>query len=124
MAKAYMMEFVDRTTQKKFYKFDMTKHSDAMRRFDYPEYSDFDIKCVASIAGSEESVIFLESALLEFFPKNIWLEEFLGDERTWDNFSGITEIVSLDEQQYKQAVRIFYNVKYRVNKWKTKVSSS
>lgn len=124
MSKAYMMEFTDRKTGKQFYKFGVTRHHDALKRFARPEYNDFDIKCVASIVGNDEAVIFLESALLAFFPKNIWLEEYLGDERQWDNFSGITEIVSLTEDQYKLAVRIFYNVKTRVNKWRTKVASS
>lgn len=123
MAKTYMMEFADRKTGKRFYKFGYTQHTDALKRFDRPEYKDFDIKCIASIYGSAEAAVFLESALLEFFPKNIWLEDYLGDSRQWDNFSGITEIVSLSEEQYKQAVRIFYNVKKRVEKWKQKVSS-
>jgi hypothetical protein len=127
MAKCYMMEFTDKVTQKRFYKFGVTKHMDAMKRFTDPVhgkvYEDFDIKCVASIIGSDESVIFLESALLEMFPKNIWLEEYLGDQRTWDGFSGITEIVALNEEQYKKAVRVFYNVKERVKKWKARASS-
>lgn len=124
MAKCYMMQFTDKVTEKVFYKFGVTSKADAMERFAYPEYDDFEIKCVASMWGSAEAVVFLEAALLEFFPKNIWLEEYLGDNRKWDNFSGITEIVQLNEEQYKKAVRIFYNVKSRVNKWKTKVSSS
>ena len=45
------------------------------------------------------------------YPKNIWLEEYLGDERTWDDFSGITEIVELNDLEVKRVTKAFYAVK-------------
>ena len=114
-----MMEFTDKVTSKKFYKFGWTSHSDALQRFKDPVYDSFDKKCVASLSHqSLEVVKALELAFLCMFPKNIWLEEFLGDDRKWDNFSGITEIVHLDDQEYHRAVRVFYNVKKRLDNGK------
>lgn len=115
MAKVYFMKFVDKTTKKSFYKFGHTSYNDALKRFDYPEYSDFDISCVASIYGSLEQVQLMEKFFLAAYPKNIWLEEYLGDEREWNNFSGITEIVSLSEDQYNHALRTFYRLKEQLH---------
>lgn len=115
MAKFYMMEFTDKKTGKKFHKFGWTNHSDALNRFARPEYADFDIKCLASLKHESEAVVkAYEAAFLCLFPKNIILEEYLGDERTWNNFSGITEIVVLDENKYKQAINGFYKLKRKL----------
>lgn len=116
MPKLYMMEFTDTVTNKTFYKFGWTNHHDALSRFSDPVYDAFKKKCVASLTHPDVAVVkALELAFLCMFPKNIWLEEFLGDERTWDNFSGITEIVHLTDEEYQRAVRVFYNVKKRLS---------
>jgi hypothetical protein len=119
MAKAYFVQFTDKITKKVFYKFGHTSYNDALRRFQYPEYDSFDIKCIASLYGQLETVQLIELFFLAAYPKNIWLEEYLGDERTWDNFSGITEIVTLDETKYKEALKTFYRLKEMVKKWET-----
>lgn len=116
MPKLYMMEFADRKTSKKFHKFGWTGHRDAVERFKDPSYNDFDIKCVASLFHPSKDVILaLESAFLSMFPKNIWLEEYLGDDRRWGGFSGITEIVHLTDDEYRRAKSAFYDVKERLN---------
>jgi hypothetical protein len=91
-----------------------TKYSDVLKRFDTQfdeRYGHFDIKCVASIAGDLHWCIEIEELLKALFPKNIWLEEFFNDKRTWDDFSGITEIVELDDTQYTRICKAFYRLK-------------
>lgn len=120
MAKVYMMEFTDKVTRKVFYKFGWTNKSDAEQRFADPSYDDFEKRAVASIwLPTEHEAKIVEAAFLSLFPKNIWLEQYLGDERTWDGFSGITEIVSLTEDQYKQAKDGFYKLKAKLNALRT-----
>lgn len=114
MAKVYFCKFTDKKTQKVFYKFGHTKYKDALMRFDTkyePRYGDFDIKCVASIVGELHWCIEIEEMLKVLFPKNLWLEEYLGDGRQWDDFSGITEIVNLSELEYQRICKAFYKVK-------------
>lgn len=126
MAKVYMCKFVDKRTGKVFYKFGHTTKADALERFDskYDQrYSEFDITCVASAYGTLEWCQGVEHAFKAMFPKNIWLEEFFGDDRKWDNFSGITEVVFLTEERYNQAREMFYRMKQQVAKeleWKQK----
>lgn len=110
-----MVEFTDKVTSKKFYKFGWTNHSDVLKRFQDPQYDPFEIRAIASVAGTPEEVQAMESVLLSFFPKNIWLENYLGDERTWNGLSGITEIVNLTEQQYQHACKSMHRLKDRVN---------
>jgi hypothetical protein len=106
-----MVQFTDKTTQKVFYKFGWTGKGDVSERF-AEGYDDFEIKVLASLVHNDLRVIkALEFMFLRLFPKNIMLEEYLGGERTWDNFSGITEIVQLDEDRYKLALKYFYTVK-------------
>ena len=110
-----MMEFTDEKTGKQFHKFGWTQHADALKRFDDPSYGDFKIRCVASINGDLDQVQLMEKFFLAAYPKNIWLEEYLGDERKWNGFSGITEIVNLSEEQKMHATRTFYNLKAKLN---------
>jgi hypothetical protein len=114
MAKVYFCRFTDKTTKKVFYKFGHTKYADVLKRFDTQfdeRYGHFDIKCVASIAGDLHWCIEIEELFKTLFPKNIWLEEFFNDERTWDEFSGITEIVELNENEYARICKAFYKLK-------------
>jgi len=120
MAKVYFCKFVHKSTGKVFFKFGHTSKSDALERFNvkYDErYGDFNISCVASIWGELEWVKGVEHAFKAIYPKNIWLEDYLG-EGNWNRLSGITEIVELNEQQYQQAVKAFYNIKDQLNKEK------
>lgn len=114
MAKVYFCKFTDKQTKKVFYKFGHTKYSDVLKRFDKQfdeRYEQFNIKCVASINGDIEWCRQIEEMLKALFPKNIWLEQYFGDERTWDNFSGITEIVELNDNEYTRICKAFYRLK-------------
>lgn len=113
MAKFYMAEFIDKVTSKKFYKFGWTNHNDALKRFEDSSYSDFDIKILASVYGTQDEVKLIECVFLSLYPKNLWLETYLGDDRKWDGFSGITEIVNLSDDQYSQALGAIYRIKQR-----------
>lgn len=116
MYKLYMMRFTDVKTCKQFYKFGWTSHRDALERFKDDVYKDFEIECIASLTRQSLGEIkVLEAALLTMFPKNIWLETYLGDDREWTGFSGITEIVAFkDEQEYHKAREFFYNLKNKL----------
>lgn len=48
------------------------------------------------------------------FPKNIWLEEYLGTPEKNYKFSGVTEIVNLDSSRVKTARDYVYNLR---KKW-------
>ena len=118
MTKLYMCKFVHKNTQKIFYKFGFSNKWDVLERFDTKydsRYGDFDINCVASIVGTMEWCQTAEEIFKSMFPKNIWLEEYLG-EGNWDNFSGITEIVDLTPEQYENARIAFYNLKKKSKK--------
>jgi hypothetical protein len=122
MAKVYFCKFVHKNTGKVFYKFGHTSKWDVLERFDTKfdtRYGDFNITCVASIVGSLEWCQSVEEIFKSIFPKNIWLEKYLG-EGNWDNFSGITEIVDLTPEQYDNARQAFYNLKKKVTDVKSK----
>jgi hypothetical protein len=114
MAKVYFCKFVDKKTHKVFYKFGHTTKNDVLDRFDpnYDQrYTEFDITCVASIRGELSWCIQIEEMFKAMYPKNLWLEEFLGDQRTWDQLSGITEIVDLAPWDYERVRNGFYKLK-------------
>ena len=114
MAKVYLCQFTDKQTGKFFFKFGHTSKDDVLDRFDVkydPRYGEFDIKVICSIRGDILWCQQIEEIFKALYPKNIWLEEYLGDERTWDAFSGITEIVQLTEEQYNKVRIAFYKVK-------------
>ena len=114
MAKVYFCQFVDKQTGKFFYKFGHTSKNDVLERFSQtydPRYGEFDIKAICSIRGELKWCKQIEEIFKALYPKNIWLEEFLGDQREWNNFSGITEIVHLTEQEYNRVRIAFYKVK-------------
>ena len=113
MAKVYFCKFVHKRTGKTFFKFGHTSKWDALERFNTKydtRYGDFDITCIASIMGTLEWCQAVEETFKAIFPKNIWLERYLG-EGNWDNFSGITEIVDLSNDQYENARNAFYKLK-------------
>lgn len=119
MAKVYLVKFTDKKTGNFFFKFGHTSKYDVLERFDtkYDQrYGEFEIKAICSIKGDLDWCQQVEEDYKAMYPKNIWLENFLGDERKWDNFSGITEIVSLNEIDYKQAVRSMYSLKEQQDK--------
>lgn len=119
--KIYLVEFTHKQTQKKFYKFGMTKYGDVMKRFsreesirfdnDPNQYEDFNIRVLASAWNSYEEVFQQEKILLNMFPKNIWLEEYLGTPDKNYKFSGVTEIVRMDNATVKRARDYIYNLR-------------
>ena len=122
--KIYFVEFTHKQTQKKFYKFGTTRYGDVMKRFskeesirfdnDPNQYEDFNIRVLASAWNTFEEVSAQEKILLEMFPKNIWLEEYLGTPEKNYKFSGVTEIVNLDSSRVKTARDYVYNLR---KKW-------
>jgi hypothetical protein len=119
MAKVYFCKFVDKKTQKIFYKFGHTTKNDVLDRFDVSydqRYGEFDITCVASIRGELNWCIQIEEMFKAMYPKNLWLEEFLGDQRIWDQLSGITEIVVLTPTDYERVRKGFYKLKDTLSK--------
>lgn len=133
--KIYFVRFTCKRTKISFYKFGVTTHQNVVNRFD-PEFEgnsgwkDFDIKPIGSFkvpgkytqAEVEEKY---EKIFQARFPKNIWLEKYLGF-GNYDGLSGITEIVALYEgnregdisprkevtlYSYREARNFFYNIK-------------
>jgi len=114
MAKVYFCKFIDKQTNKIFYKFGHTQRMDVLERFDPKydiRYEQFNIKAICSIRGDLKWCIQIEEIFKKLFPKNIWLEEYLGNNRQWDNFSGITEIVQLSSDEYRRILDAFYKLK-------------
>ena len=119
--KIYLVEFTHKETKKKFYKFGMTRHGDVMKRFSKEEsrkfkrgenqYEDFTIRVIASAWNSFDKVAEQEKILLQKFPKNIWVEEYLGTPGKEYKFSGVTECVSLTDDQLKEARGYMYNLR-------------
>lgn len=120
MSKVYFCKFTHKNTGKVFYKFGHTNNYDVLQRFDTKfdnRYGLFEITCVASIVGELDWVKGVEHAFKAIYPKNIWLEDYL-NEGNWDELSGITEIVNLNDEQYQQARKAFYNIKEQLKKEK------
>ena len=119
--KIYLVEFTHKQTQKKFYKFGITKYGDVMKRFSIEEsvrfnnhpnqYEDFNIRVLASAWNDYDEVYEQEKILLNMFPKNIWLEEYLGTPEKNYKFSGVTEIVRMDSATVKRARDYIYNLR-------------
>jgi hypothetical protein len=119
--KIYLVEFTHKQTQKKFYKFGITRYGDVMKRFSKDEsirfdnnpnqYEDFNIRVLASAWNDYEEVYEQEKILLNMFPKNIWLEEYLGTPDKNYKFSGVTEIVRMDSATVKRARDYIYNLR-------------
>lgn len=118
MAKVYFCKFTDKQTNKIFYKFGHTSKNDVLERFhiSYDErYGEFDIKVICSIYGELAWCKQIEEIFKALYPKNIWLEDYLGDVRQWNNLSGITEIVYLASDEYNKIRTAFYKVKAMEN---------
>ena len=119
--KIYLVEFTNKQTQKKFYKFGITKYGDVMKRFSIEEsvrfnndpnqYEDFNIRVLASAWNDYDEVYEQEKILLNMFPKNIWLEEYLGTPEKNYKFSGVTEIVRMDSATVQRARDYIYNLR-------------
>jgi hypothetical protein len=119
--KVYFVEFTHKQTKKKFYKFGITKYGDVMKRFsreesikfnnDPDQYVDFNIRVIASAWSDYDKVAEQEKILLSKFPKNIWVEEYLGVTDKTYKFSGVTECVSLTYDQIVSARSYVYNLR-------------
>lgn len=119
--KVYFVEFTHKETGKKFYKFGITKYGDVMKRFSVEEsikfgndpgqYDDFDIRVIASAWNDYAHVVEQEKILLKRYPKNIWVEEYVGVTDKTYKFSGVTECVSLTSEQVTEARKYMYNLR-------------
>lgn len=119
--KIYFVEFTHKDTQKKFYKFGYTKYGDVMKRFSQEEsikfnndpnqYADFDIRVIASAWNDFDKVAEQEKILLGRYPKNIWVEDYIGVKDKTYKFSGVTECVSLTREQVVEARKYMYNLR-------------
>ena len=74
-------------------------------------YEDFIIRVLASAWNDYDEVYEQEKILLNMFPKNIWLEEYLGTPEKNYKFSGVTEIVRMDNATVKRARDYVYNLR-------------
>ena len=118
--KFYFCRFEHKKTQKAFYKFGITSKTDVLERFNckYDQrYSEFNIKVMYSAYGSREEVEKAESTFLAAFPKNFYLETYLGESRGYYNgLSGITETCVLTSEDVKRILEILHNIKTTDNK--------
>jgi len=119
--KIYFVEFTHKQSRKKFYKFGITKYGDVMKRFskeesikfgnDPTQYNDFNIRVIASAWNDYDPVSEQEKILLKRYPKNIWVEEYVGTTDKTYKFSGVTECVSLTYNQVVEARKYVYNLR-------------
>ena len=124
MAKAYMMKFVHKESQKVLYKFGWTIRYDVMERFS-PEasigygrkadqYKDWDMSVIWSIYCKEaEEAKLIERFFQLMFPKGTFMvENYLGVERhKYSDMSGVTELRYLAPDDYNLAVKAGYDIR-------------
>ena len=119
--KVYFVEFTHKESRKKFYKFGITKYGDVLKRFskeesikfgnDPDQYEDFSIRVIASAWNDFDQVAEQEKILLQRYPKNIWVEEYVGAIDKNYKFSGVTECVSLTNDQMIEARKYMYGLR-------------
>jgi hypothetical protein len=78
---------------------------------DPAQYDDFNIKVIASAWNDYDPVSEQEKILLKRYPKNIWVEEYVGVTDKTYKFSGVTECVSLTNNQVVEARKYMYNLR-------------
>lgn len=105
--KVYFVRFIHINTDRIFYKFGITQKENILDRFN--DRNDIRWKAFNKslidwfpVKGLERAEAF-EKYLHSLFPKNIWLEKYLG-EGIWDNFGGITELVALHHQKHENDI--------------------
>ena len=106
----YFAKFEHKKTGKVFYKFGVTGNAfetrmDPNRHFpDRKGYNDFNITLVNSIVASKENTTKIEKYFLKKYPKNLFLERYLELPFGHYNgiFTGITEIVKLDDNEVQR----------------------
>lgn len=132
--KLYFIKATDKKTKIYTYKHGITSCRDALQRFDpsFPEnkkWADFNLQCIGSfkIPGllTQQEAEKIEAIFHAKFPKNIWMEKYLGH-GDFNGLSGITEMVALCDgnvegdqsprkdvslYSYKEAVKFFYTIK-------------
>ena len=113
--KFYFAQFKHKRTNKSLYKFGITKHMDALKRFSVSEskrygnspkqYADFNIKILATIpfkSGQEAHA--LEKKFLEHFKDKPNLEYYFKESKgKYAKMSGVTELRKLTYQQLQTA---------------------
>lgn len=96
--KVYFVQFECRQTGRIFYKFGITQRRDAVERFNQNNdlrWGMFRIACKGSFwCPNKDAALSFEKVLHSEYPKNIWLEKYLGH-GNWNDLHGITELVAL-----------------------------
>lgn len=129
--KIYFAKLTCRKTKLEFYKFGITHFKDAARRFQGNMWEEhFNVQIINSFwaFGLRSDVEKIEHLFHSRFPKNIWIEKYLGW-GNWKELTGITEIVALYHGKgegnrsckkgvylysYREAFSYFEDVKQRV----------
>ncbi len=113
--KFYFVQFTHNSSGKIFYKFGITSKNDVLERFNKtlePRYSDFNIRAMFSAYGTQDQVEEMEQYMLSRFPKNMYLEHYLGVSKgTYNGLSGITEIVALDKITVNKILKELYDLR-------------
>lgn len=120
--KFYFIEFAHKESGKVIYKFGYTKEIDVLKRFHQDTFDsnrlwiEFNKRVLFSAYGTFEQVSTLETKLLELYPKNYILENYLSKPFGYFNgLSGITETFITDEQTKNKICTFLYNIKNEKN---------
>lgn len=114
----YFVKFIHKLTEKEFYKFGMTSKDIENRfhpKYDY-RYDDFRIQVINLLKSDKSNIEKIEKEFLENYPKNFYVENYLGIKPGYyDNFSGITEVVLLEENQIQEVIIKMQETKESLN---------
>lgn len=116
--KFYFAQFKHKRSKRSLYKFGITKHMDANKRFSVSEskkfgrspkqYADFDIKILASIpckSGKEAHA--LEQKFLSHFTKTVALEYYFKESKAkYKDMSGVTELRQMSYDDLQEAFKM------------------
>ena len=122
--KFYFVQFTHKETSKVFYKFGVTKENQVENRFnphfrnsmfykDRYRYLDFDTRVLFSLWCEKSKAYKLEDFFKRKYSKNFSLETYLNKPYDYfsEGFTGITETVTLNSDEYKQVLRELYSFK-------------
>jgi hypothetical protein len=116
--KFYAITLVHNKTGKKIRKFGLTSKYDIVERFNpkyknNSHYNEFTIKPDFSWNLNDNDAQKLEHEFIFRYPKNFYLESYLClPYNHFDDFSGITELVIIDDPEWKNILKELY---YRKN---------
>lgn len=116
--KFYLVQFTHKASQKHFFKFGVTNHTDVVHRFksEYDlRYNEFYIKPLFSLRCSELQANELEKMFLKSNPKNFNLEYLVNQvESYYNKFSGITECFVAEGEYIKTLLSKLYRIKSKL----------